>query len=175
MFTMDAAGSSGKTRLTAATRLTPEDFSAIARALGTPPRRARKSGFVSAYKATAAETVVTLWNGKETVNRAEPGDFIAANLGEDRLPLRDGRGNPNRYVIQAARFPELYALDHGVTEFGPIHRSISTVDVLYVPGGFSILAPWGETQTADDGYIVRNGADIYGNNRETFERTYRFE
>jgi hypothetical protein len=47
-----------------------------------------------------------------------------------------------------------------------------TVDALHLSGGFDIVAPWGERQTAPDGYLILSGRQVYGNNAETFAATY---
>ena len=156
-----------------------EEFDRLAVDLHTFVRRAHKTGFVAARRAEAREPVVTRWNGTETTNTAEPGDWIVANLDTRRAVLRDKAGNANVYVIGAGKFPVLYepergASGHGAAEFGSTFRATGEVDALYASGGFTILAPWGEMQQADDGYLLRNGQEVYGNNRETFERTYAF-
>ena len=61
-FVPDAHGDGP--RLVADTVLTLEQFEGIAKALGTPPIRARKSGFVAARKATKSEMVETRANGR---------------------------------------------------------------------------------------------------------------
>ena len=151
------------------------EFDRLAVDLHTFVRKARKSGFVAARKCLAREAVETHWNGTETTNTAEPGDMIAANLDSARKVLRDAAGNANVYVILAAKFPERYERDSGTTEFGAVYRAKGVVEVLYLPGGFEILAPWGQLQEAGDGYLLRSGNEVYGNNKETFERTYRLE
>jgi len=150
------------------------EFDRLAAELGTFVRRARKVGFVSARKAGAQQTVVSHWNGVETTNTAQPGDWIIANLDAGQVPLRDKAGNSNLYVIEAGKFPGLYEAASGTTEFGGVYRAKGEVDVIYLSGGFLIKAPWGEVQQAGDGYLLRNSEEVYGNNRETFERTYEF-
>ena len=34
------------------------------------------------------------------------------------------------------------------------------------------VAPWGERQTAPDGYLILSGRQVYGNHAETFAATY---
>src|SRR5262245_40384954 len=91
-------------RLEADAKLTPTDFQRIADDLETSPVRARKIGFVAARKATAREVVETRWNGKETTNTAQPGDWIVTNLSPSREPLRDGEDHINVYVITPEKF-----------------------------------------------------------------------
>jgi hypothetical protein len=41
-----------------------------------------------------------------------------------------------------------------------------------MPAGFDIMAPWGERQVGEQGYLILNGGEVYGNNTDTFEATY---
>lgn len=162
----------GNVRLLAPSRLTPVDFEALTRELGVVPIKAKKIGLVSARRAEHRQSVETRWNGAETVSVAEPGDSIVANMDAGGAILRDRDGHPNLYVIRAARFPELYEPAEGETEFGQVYRPRGVVEAIHLPGGFEIMAPWGEIQRAGAGYLIRNGEEIYGNQKETFERTY---
>ena len=174
MFSLEPhGGGPGQARLVARDQLTPADFAAIATGLNTLPVRARKAGFITAREATRPERIVTRWNGEETANTAEPGDFIATNLSPERAILRDAGGNANIYVIRAARFPELYEPVASLIEHGRVYRARGIVEALPLPGGFEILAPWGEQQRAESGYLLMNGSEIYGNATATFEATYR--
>ncbi len=165
--------SNGGERLTSQDAvMTSADFDSLARKLAVTPMKARKSGFVSARPATETLTVETRWNGKESSIKAEPGDMVVTNMTADREILRDAAGHANTYVIRAAKFPELYERSSGSNEFGDIYRARGVVEALFVPGGFEIMAPWGEMQRADAGYILKNGDEIYGNAKETFEKTY---
>jgi len=151
-----------------------DEYERLAVALHTFVRRAHKVGFVAARKAAVREPIVTHWNGVETTNIAEPDSWVVANMDASRTLMRDQAGNANIYVVPAANFPTLYEVDGGANEFGDIYRAKGEVDALYVSGGFMILAPWGEMQQADTGYLLRNNHEVYGNDRETFERTYSF-
>ena len=152
--------------------LTPADFERIAKETGRRPLRARKIGFVAARQASKREVVETRWNGKETTNTARKGDWIVTNLSPRQEALRDREGCLNIYVIRAERFPSLYEPTGVQNEFGALHRAKSIVDAIALPGGFDIVAPWGEQQTAPSGYLLRNGTEVYGNNAETFAATY---
>jgi hypothetical protein len=160
------------TRLISLEKLDAADFAELARQMGVSPTRARKTGFVSARRALKEEQVTTLWNGKETTAMAQPGDMVVANLTPDRKVMRDAGGHANIYVILAAKFPDLYETDTGATEYGTVYRARGVVDAIFMSGGFEILAPWGEIQRADTGYIVKNGEEVYGNHKDTFEKTY---
>lgn len=173
MFTLLAHKGSGCTlRLEADAALTPADFQRIAHQLGVRPIRARKIGYIAAVRATKSQVVETRWNGKETNNTARPGDWIVTNLSPQQDVLRDCDGNTNRYVIAAERFGSLYEPAQGASPFGDTYRARAEVEALLLPGGFDIVAPWGERQTAPAGYLLFNGADVYGNNEETFLKTY---
>jgi hypothetical protein len=173
MFTVEKAGANGdKHRLVADAVLRAVDFHAVADQLGTRPLKVRKTTLVAARPAAAGERIETHWNGSETVNTAKPGDWVATSLAADGEVLRDRDGNPNRYIIPAAGFPTLYAPVEGSNEFGRFHAARGTVAALHLSGGFDILAPWGERQTAPDGYLMLSGSEVYGNNAETFAATY---
>jgi hypothetical protein len=167
-----AAVESGKARLESDARLQPDDFLAIAAKLSQRPVRARKTGYVAARQANRRETVETHWNGSETTNTAQPGDWVVTNLSPEQEPLRDSGGSVNAYVIPADRFPKLYEATSGRNEHGTIHRAKGMVDALHLGGGFDIVAPWGERQQSATGYLILNGDDVYGNNTETFSATY---
>jgi len=163
----------GLARLEADAVLTRADFDNIAVRLGTRIVRARKIGYVAAIKATRRQAVETRWNGKETKNTARAGDWIVINMSSDRKVLRDRDGGVNRYVITAESFPSLYEAAGDSGSFGDIYRAKGVVEAIPLPGGFSIMAPWGERQIAPAGYLLCNGADVYGNNQETFVATYQ--
>ena len=166
----------GGARLTSDASLTPDDFDAITRALsqlgGRPAFAARKTGLVSSRLCVRPERVETRWNGAESTNTANPFDHIVTNLDKTGTPLVDKDGHQNIYVIPANRFTALYQPATAPNATGPVFRARTTVEVIDFPGGFEIIAPWGELQRADSGYLIRNGADIYGNNAETFSASY---
>jgi hypothetical protein len=175
MFTIDKTGPQrDKHRLVADAVLNSADFRAIARSLNARPMPARKTTPIVARQATTSERVETHWNGSETINTAKPGDWIATTLTRDGQVLRDGSGHANRYVISAADFPTLYAPvgGGGGNELGQFYVARGTVDALHLSAGFDIVAPWGERQTAPDGYLILSGSQVYGNNAETFAATY---
>ncbi len=159
-------------RVIASKAMSASDFDELALMLGTPIAQARKIGFVAARRADKEQLVETLWNGKESQITAQTGDWIVTNLTPDLTIMRDEGGNANIYAIRADKFPALYTRHEGTNSFGDIYRAISQVECLYLPGGFEIIAPWGEMQRADQGYLLRNGAEIYGNHKETFDATY---
>ena len=159
-------------RVTSAQRLTAADFHALAARHRLEVLNARKIGFVAVRRADRAEAIETRWNGKETTNVAKPGDAIATNLDGQRRPLLDRNGSRNVYVIEAARFEELYEATGDVGADGPIYKARSIVAALPLPGGFDIVAPWGERQTGEDGFLLLNGDDVYGIARGAFLATY---
>jgi hypothetical protein len=175
LFTIQTTGRLRKRRRLIARRvLAAADFRAIAVKVGTKPIKARRVGLLAARRAEAEEEVVTRWNGEESRNKAAPGDWIVTNLTPQGQVLRDRAGQANTYVIRAARFPELYEPHVGETELGAVYKPKGTVDAdaLHFSAGFELLAPWGEKQQADDGYLLLHDTEVYGNNRATFEATY---
>ena len=172
MFKITGKPARGDARLEADAKLTPADFADAAKQLGTAPLRARKVGYVAARKATRKEVVETRWNGKETTNTAEPGDYIVTNLSPLRRPLHDSDGHLNIYVISADKFATLYEPTAETSEEGDVYRAKGVVSALPLPGGFDILAPWGERQTGSAGYLLLNGNEVYGANAQAFDATY---
>ncbi len=162
----------GEARLISTRKLERGDFFRVAEELGQQPFKARKISLVAGRMADEAEKVVTKWNGKETANTAQPGDWVVTNLTPDKTVLRDRTGQENTYVIKAETFPLLYERVSGENTFGTYHRAKGHVEAIELRGGFDILAPWGQKQVAEKGYLILNGKDIYGNNKETFETTY---
>lgn len=178
-FKIESAGNpAGLPRLVSATKLSPDDFLAIADALGSRPVRAKKTGFVSARRSAVQTEIETRWNGRESSITAEPGDWIVTNMTSKRELMRDGQGCLNVYAIRAAAFPSLYVQDGGTTPEGDVYRAISEVDVIALPGGFEIVPPWakipGDIQSSDAGYLILSRGEVYGNAKETFDSTYEF-
>ena len=172
-FTIEARGwLRPKRRLISRRRLTADDFRAIAVKLGTAPMKAQKIGFVAARQASSDEEVKTQWNGSESRDTAAPGDWIVTNLSPDMQVLRDNAGHANIYVVRAEKFPSLYERQRDDAELGVIYRPKGEVEALYFAAGFEILAPWGQTQEAEEGYVLLNDTEVYGNNRATFNATY---
>jgi len=175
-YSITAEGAPPRPRLVATARLSAEaDFDRLAAdlaRLGCARFRARKVAFVAARQSTTLERIETRFNGKETENTAEAGDWIVTNLDAGRTVLRDAEGAANTYVIRQDTFAGLYDPDTGGTEFGNVYKAKGVVDAVWVAGGFDILAPWGERQVAPAGYIVRNGSDVYGIHGEAFDKTY---
>jgi hypothetical protein len=173
MFTIENTGIfHTKNRLVTPTKLAQADFYKVADRIGRKPIKARKIGFVVARHADRLETIDTRWDGKETINTAQPGDWIVTNLSPDHEVLRDKDGHENIYVIKAEIFPDLYDAIGGENEFGRLFKAKKLVDAVYLSGGFDILAPWGQKQIARAGYLLLNGEEVYGNNASTFDATY---
>ncbi|MGE0699905.1 MAG: hypothetical protein AB7O57_12490 [Hyphomicrobiaceae bacterium] len=170
MYRIEAAGT--HPHVTSDAPLTSEEFYRLAGALGFAPLKARKTGRVSAERATMRQRIETRWNGKESEAVAQPGDWIVTSLAADGQPLRDQEGSLNTYVIEAGRFAELYVPDEGYAASDAVYRPKGEVLALRVQGGFDIEAPWGEKQRAVDGWLLLNGSEVYGNHRDTFAATY---
>ena len=163
-------------RIVSGVRLDEEAFREAARGLGAAIRRYRKTGRVAALTATERQTVVTYWNGEETSNTAEAGDMLVTTLDAGGLPARDRDGHVNTYVIGPARFEALYrgtGEPAPQPEYGALLEARGEVEAFAAPGGFEIMAPWGEMERAETGYLVLNGGDVYGVAGEVFERTYK--
>ena len=158
-------------RVISSDRLTYDDFDQIATSLDGK-LRARKVGFVAAVKADKEQRIETRFNGTESTNTAHPGDWIVTNMDRNRGLLVDQQGNVDTYVITATKFPTLYERDTGANVHGDIYRPKSVVDAVRLPGGFDIVAPWGERQQRSSGYLLRNRDDVYGIAKEAFDRTY---
>jgi patatin-like phospholipase len=161
-----------KRRLIARRPLTAADFRAIAVKLGITPIKARRIGLLAARQATAAEKVETWSNGKESRDTAAPGDWIVTNLSPQGRVLRDRAGHANIYIVRGERFSSLYDRHEGDTEFGAVYKPKGTVEALYCPAGYELVAPWGEMQQGQEGYLLLNDTEVYGNNRATFDATY---
>lgn len=161
-----------KYRLVADVKLGSADFASICGGMRRRPLQARKVGLVAARCATTPESIETRWNGKETSNIAGIGDWVVTSLSPKGEPMRDAEGNANTYVIRAETFGRLYQRIGSASGDGDIYRSGHVVQATLMELGFDILAPWGERQTAASGYLVLNGEEVYGNNRETFEAAY---
>jgi hypothetical protein len=163
-------------RLESQTKLTRADFDAIARTLEITPLRARRIGYVAAKRAERREVVETHWNGTETTNTAEPGDWIVTSLSPRQEPLRDRNGSLNTYVIPAERFPGLYQPAGLRNQHGAVYRAKGNA-VLALPlrGGFNILAPWGNQQLVASGYLLLNGDEVTGISRDVFAITYKVQ
>jgi hypothetical protein len=159
-------------RLEADAALTPADFERIANEPERRRLRARKTGFVAARQAAKPEVVETRWNGRETTNTARVGDWIVTNLSPQQKPLHDSDGHANSYVILAERFADLYQPTGAQSRYGAVYSAKGVVVAIALPGGFDIVAPWGERQTSPSGYLLCNGTEVYSNHAETFEATY---
>lgn len=152
--------------------LTPADFDAVAAKLGVQPVLAEKIGFVAARRAEKVEQIETRFEGLETRNTAQVGDWVVTNMTPGRKPLRDRQGQLNTYVITAETFARLYEEAGQNTEFGTLHRATGTVTAIELPGSFDLMAPWKQRQKGAAGYLVRNGEDVYGIEKSAFHRTY---
>ncbi len=98
-------------------------------------------------------------DGKETQNTAAPGDIVMSGpTGE-------------RYVIRAAKFPQLYTRGAGDTVTPD--QTPKQVAVYTGPQTISFKAPWGEAMILKPGdYVVRDGDGYYRIAKKEFELTY---
>jgi hypothetical protein len=174
MFAIDTAHPTGA-RLKSDAVMTPQEFREVAKSMKGGAFKARKTGLVAVRTALETERVETRWNGKETTNTAAPGDRIVTSLDGNGVPMVDGEGHRNVYVIKPEVFVANYEITDIRSDLGAAYRSIATVEAIHFPGGFDIVAPWGEAQRAADGFLLLNGTEVYGNNAETFRATYTWD
>lgn len=185
MYEIKSSGFAERTkRLVSDTKLTPEEFREIAAVIGGgPPIRARKLGHLAAYRADDQHRVPTQWQDEDTVNIAEPGDWIVIRLNkEGTAPDTDDNGKINTYVVKddafmrsnrrvgelEIRHPMIYP-DRAL----PVFQGTATVDALYFSGGVDIIAPWGQRQSfGEAAYLLLNRDEVYGNAKASFEADY---
>jgi hypothetical protein len=193
-FTIDK-DDQGAARLTCQEKLSVDDFDAIASQLGVQAKRAERMAMVAAFMATKEIKVDTIWNGETTSNTAKPGDWIVTNMHYKGCILRDDEGRTNQYVVSKDKFPTLYIRapdlyeikpdtavctdDTSIEKYGVLfnRREDAIVDCLFLARGLDIVAPWKESvrQRIKSGYLLRQGADVYGNDKRSFEGTYRIK
>lgn len=152
--------------------LDPAGFHAIAARLRRRPVRARKTAWVAARLAEPGAVVETRWNGAETTNTAQHGDWLLTALDRQKQPMTDAEGRRNIYLLKPDKFRGLYEETGRSNAHGTLCRPRGEVLALYLAGGFDILAPWGARQRADRGYLILNGDEVYGNHADTFKATY---
>ena len=90
--------------------------------------------------------------------------MLVTTLDAGGLPARDRDGHVNTYVIGPARFEALYRVTGEPApqpEYGALFEARGEVEAFAAPGGFEIMAPWGEMERAETGYLVLNGVDVY--------------
>lgn len=157
--------------------LTEQAFHALARERGLAPFLAEKFAPVAARRLNRRTRLETRWNGAETVKSAEAGAWVLTALKVDGAPLRDAAGDLNQYAVGPSGFQRDYrpgaASRVALLPWGRVHLPTRRVTALLLEDGFDILAPWGERQRADRGYLILAGGEVYGNHSETFEATYR--
>ncbi|HJZ29912.1 MAG TPA: hypothetical protein VKF35_02360, partial [Hyphomicrobiaceae bacterium] len=84
MFALERKGIFRRSyRLKSTEQLSAEDFQRVAAELASKPIKARKVGRVAARRSEARTRVETRWDGKESENVAEPGDWIVTSLSRE--------------------------------------------------------------------------------------------
>lgn len=178
-------------RVTSASALTPDDFRRIceeAASFGVYPMIARKTGFVSVREATRDEQVITFFDSVETRGNAKPGNWIVANMTRDfrfyrpethedpdNYLLRDSQGNLDTYIISKDDKKANYRQTQHSTSVGRVYEWVggqSDIEAIELRGGFRIIAPWGELQERDVGYLIHSGGEVYGIYGPIFSATY---
>ncbi|MDZ4841438.1 MAG: hypothetical protein SH859_04720 [Hyphomicrobium aestuarii] len=172
--------SGGRTfpRLSSTARLSPDnDFEWITRDLdqhGLQRRQARKTGTIRATRAVGGEQIEAhSTDGFQGFSTAKVGEFIATKLDRDLQVVRNPQGNLDQWVIKPEKFDELYTAA-SATDPELFQPTGKVIEVLPFEGGIDIIAAWGEHQAIGNGYLVRNGDDVYGIDAATFHTTYDF-
>ena len=154
MYEIKTFGFGGrKKRLVSDTRLTRDDFEKIVAAMGgQSPIRARKLGYLAAYRIDRQCDVATEWQGESTVNVAEPGDWIVVRLNKSgTAPDTDDNGKINIYVVKHDAFVRLnrrapiLEIRHPMIDANravPVFQGRATVEAILFSRGLDILAPW---------------------------------
>lgn len=124
---------------------------------------ARKCARVHARQATRAEEIESVMEDgfRETENVAHLGDYIVKNV------------TGEQYVVSRDKFEEGYRQ----TDQPNIYEPISTpVRVVELGENVCFEAPWGEEMRIKAGgvLVIRDCGEIYGIQREEFEKTYEY-
>jgi len=179
-YKIDYQTSGGRTfpRLSSTARLSPDnDFEWITRDLdqhGLQRRQARKTGMIRASRAVGGEQIEAhSTDGFQGFSTAQPGEFIATKIDRDLQVVRNPEGKLDQWVIKPERFYELYT-PASSTDPELFQPKGKVIEVLPFEGGIDIVAAWGEHQAIENGYLVRNGDDVYGVNAAWFHATYDF-
>ena len=136
----------------------------------------RKSQIVHAMQATGGEKIMTIVDNQiETINTADPGDFIITNQTSGK----------EQYIIKAENFHKRYEaiekLENGDAQYASkgaliaIQLNEYVLNELGLPSRFQFIAPWGEPQIAEQGdYILANQdfSDMYRVSLSMFLETY---
>lgn len=126
-------------------------------------RLARKCARVRARHVTREEKIASeMHDGfRETTNTARPGDYIVENPGGEE------------YVMSGEEFEQRYAK----TDLEGVYEPTSApVRVVKLDENVRFDAPWGEEMRIRAGgvLIAQGPGEIYGIQREEFEKTYEY-
>lgn len=126
-------------------------------------RLARKCARVRARPATHEEEVASkMQDGfEETTNIARAGDYIVENPGGEK------------YVMSAEDFEQRY---RPTDREGVYEPTAAPVPVIQLTENVRFEAPWGEEMRIRAGgvLIAKGPGDIYGIQRDEFEKTYEY-
>jgi hypothetical protein len=139
--------------------------------------QARKTRPVDVRPARAGEVVVTMiaGEGKETTSKpAQAGDWVVGN--------RCAETGNEQYLVSAATFADRYTAPTGTPDGDGWRESIprgKTMRFLLLgpeEGGFTFVAPWGETMVARTGDAIMQDpdkpGDVYRVAAASFRCTY---
>jgi len=126
-------------------------------------RLARKCARVRARQAAHAEEVTSVMEDgfHETSNTAQPGDYVVHNpTGEAYVTARD-------------EFEKRYRQTEQPNVYEPISPPVRVVEL---GENVSIEAPWGEEMRIKAGgvLVIKDSGEIYGIQREEFQKTYEY-
>lgn len=129
----------------------------------TNVRLARKCARVRARQVTRAEEVASVMQDgfHETMNKAQPGDYIVQNpTGEE-------------YVTAKGEFEERYRQTEQQNVYEPISPPVRVVEL---NENVCFEAPWGDEMRIKAGgvLILRDSGEIYGVQRDEFQKTYEY-
>jgi hypothetical protein len=142
----------------------------------------KKHRVIRARAAKAGEEMVTLVeSGRETVNVANPGDYVVENQTEAK----------ELYIVSGSKFEQRYTeerkLDDGWVLYKPLGRvkaievNRTVLNLLHQQGSFFISSPWDEAQYVEEGDMLattlplQDKIEIYRIARKEFSETYIVE
>jgi hypothetical protein len=139
-------------------------------------QRFRKKTNVFAKKAEGGEKIETITaDGKETVNTADPGDYLVKNQ----------TGAEEMYIVSPEKFGERYVFLHQAEDGFAAYRATGEITALELtapvlqelelPAPFHFEAPWGEKMIAREGDYLATPPDqseVYRIARREFLETY---
>lgn len=129
----------------------------------------KKQGFVEARRAEIGEEIITILEDgtKETVNKANEGDWIVVNPGGEE------------YIVPGSKFENRYEATNEDGKYAAKGYVRATKNPFGKP--IEIMASWGEIQVGDEDCFIVDTCDENGNcsgepyiiARNAFDETYK--